>query len=711
MPNPCSSALFLAIDVGGQGCRCAVFDSKGNKHFDIQSHYRTYYPKQNWVEHRASDIITVIDGLLDAVQAHAQQQQITITASGLACQGATMLCWDKDSLEPLSAVISWQDLRAASALNDIQLTKDTIFEITGLHPSAHYGASKYQWCLKHLPAVGKALDDNRLTIGPLASYITQYFTRNRQAYCNHAHMARTLLWNKKNQQWSTPLLKAFSIPENILPKPCPNDFDYGVLEKLQIPLTHVNRDQSASLFSNGPIDNQCVYINMGTAIFAQRINVRLTKQFPYRLQESPCYTSDKQTLSSIEASIHSGMAVSAELETLFDKPISQADIEYALGDNSTRELPAWQLITASGLGSPYWRDDITSNINSGCSLPEAINSWLRSALYLLKQNLVLMDVASGRAEILVISGGLSRYDALCQQLADLTQRHVIRHQDSHATLRGTAYLAAGRPAEWQQLPAKRFIPSPSNKAPEVYLNWLSHLYTYIQRQPQKTVAVAHRGDVEVAQENTLKAITSSIENGITNIEFDVQIDAFGIPLLLHDPNLQRTHNINNSIFDTQSQSIKRIENLWQLVKALEKYSALHLFVEVKHDSINHWGMEHVLNTIAPLIDAGITYTLLARSQDFLCAARNAGHFSIGANVRQFSEGEHLKLLQLSPDFLVINHERIPADIPLWPGPWQWMVYEVESAQQAAQLQKLGASHMISFKAHKLFNKENNHARV
>jgi hypothetical protein len=67
------------------------------------------------------------------------------------------------------------------------------------------------------------------------------------------------------------------------------------------------------------------------------------------------------------------------------------------------------------------------------------------------------------------------------------------------------------------------------------------------------------------------------------------------------------------------------------------------------------------------------------------------------------------LLKLNPDFLVINHERIPKNAKLWSGLWSWMVYEVEDYAQAKKLQQQGASYMISFNAQQLLNSEHQYA--
>lgn len=53
------------------------------------------------------------------------------------------------------------------------------------------------------------------------------------------------------------------------------------------------------------------------------------------------------------------------------------------------------------------------------------------------------------------------------------------------------------------------------------------------------LAVAHRGDPYRHRENTLPSIVSAIAAGADLVEVDVQLSRDGVPVLLHDPTLER----------------------------------------------------------------------------------------------------------------------------------------------------------------------------
>jgi len=75
-----------------------------------------------------------------------------------------------------------------------------------------------------------------------------------------------------------------------------------------------------------------------------------------------------------------------------------------------------------------------------------------------------------------VSGGVSRLDGLCRRLASVSGLPVHRRDDPEASARGIAYLAAGRPAEWNTAPvADTFEPAPDPALRERYRRWLARM--------------------------------------------------------------------------------------------------------------------------------------------------------------------------------------------------------------------------------------------
>lgn len=59
--------------------------------------------------------------------------------------------------------------------------------------------------------------------------------------------------------------------------------------------------------------------------------------------------------------------------------------------------------------------------------------------------------------------------------------------------------------------------------------------------------MAHRGGAHELEENTMHAFRTSYENGIRGFETDVRMTKDGVPVILHDDSLDRTHNASGAV--------------------------------------------------------------------------------------------------------------------------------------------------------------------
>jgi glycerol kinase len=74
---------------------------------------------------------------------------------------------------------------------------------------------------------------------------------------------------------------------------------------------------------------------------------------------------------------------------------------------------------------------------------------------------------------LSIGGGLSRYNLLCQGLADLSALPVIRSDQSENTARGIAWLAANEPDTFPSIHGDRFDPLPNTSLEKRYQRYVT----------------------------------------------------------------------------------------------------------------------------------------------------------------------------------------------------------------------------------------------
>ena len=64
--------------------------------------------------------------------------------------------------------------------------------------------------------------------------------------------------------------------------------------------------------------------------------------------------------------------------------------------------------------------------------------------------------------------------------------------------------------------------------------------------PAARLVIGHRGAPAEAPENTLAAFRRAAELGVDGFELDVRVSADGVPVVIHDPTLDRTTDRSRS---------------------------------------------------------------------------------------------------------------------------------------------------------------------
>lgn len=439
---------ILAIDQGTHASRALLFDPGGQRVASQWCKVDLFRPGPGRAEHNAEELLesvrSTINGLLARLDSSQRQ---AITACGICTQRSTVVACTRSG-DALSHALSWQDVRGADFLATLQARHADIQRLSGLPVSAHYGASKLHWLSQHLD--NRRADDRYLA--PWVSYLLLNLLEAKPYAVDHTNAQRTQLMNMQNLQWSESLLNWFAVNASQLPAIKPLCYPYGKLQGGGIPVTAVCGDQNAAVFGAGELPGDTALINIGSGAFILR---RLSKAEPGEQLLSGIAYSDANTVEYLREGTVNGAGTA----------LSWASEQYALGDlkpvlqgwlEKIAEPPVF-INTLGGLGSPWWQDDLTpqwvGNVpDDKAAIAVAV---VESIVFLLQDNLQLMQQEKPILQLRV-SGGLSQLDGLCQKLANLSGLQVERMDNPEATARGVAWLAAGRPAHWQQ-PAKEIF--------------------------------------------------------------------------------------------------------------------------------------------------------------------------------------------------------------------------------------------------------------
>lgn len=476
--------LYLAIDQGGQSSRVAVYSESGELLHVFSAacathHYRPDNVPVDFIEQDGEEILHGIKHCLEQIERVLGDDVTQLVAAGFAGQGSSLLCWDKLTGKALSPVLSWQDIRGDEILKTIPLTHQQAQELTGLRVSPHYGASKIKWCLLNNPAVIQAAKEERLSIGPIVSFLLWHLLNpTAKNLVDPGHAQRTLLWNLQSQNWDDTLLALFQISKSLLPQCLHHNNCFGTLGVggFPVPLMASARDQGASLFARGLPDKDTCYINIGTGAFIQRMSDRL--RAPEGLLVSPLWLPEDKSATRFyawEATVNGAASAIPFLQQQTGLDVSSEEIQRALESDSN----GYFLNAIGGLSAPYWRTDVQSQFSEGLSADEKICAWIESIIFQITVNVQLMDQL-GAAKKILVSGGLSRADAVCQKLADLTQVPVYRSENSEATLQGIACMAAGIPRQWQHgQPADIFKPCVEPVLQQSFKRWQAAMQVWL----------------------------------------------------------------------------------------------------------------------------------------------------------------------------------------------------------------------------------------
>ena len=95
----------------------------------------------------------------------------------------------------------------------------------------------------------------------------------------------------------------------------------------------------------------------------------------------------------------------------------------------------------------------------------------------------------------------------------------------------------------------------------------------------------HRGVKKTSPENTTTAIQDAIDQGADGVEIDIQITKDGVPVVIHDTNLQRTHNIKQKISNLSFYELRSMTSdqpVQSLSEVLDLYwGKIYINIEVK----------------------------------------------------------------------------------------------------------------------------------
>lgn len=439
-----------ALDQGTTSSRALLFDQSCKICSVSQREFDQIFPQPGWVEHNPAQIASSqIDVALEAL-AQAGAKPTDVAAIGIANQRETAVVWNRDTGEPITNAIVWQDRRTADFCE--RLRKDghapLIQQRTGLLIDSYFSATKIAWILDNVPGARQLAESGKLAFGTVDSWLVWKLTGGRVHVTDASNASRTMLLNIHTGEWDPELLRLFRIPPSMMPVVRSCSEIYGEVSGVNglngIRIAGIAGDQQAALFGQRCTRPGLTKNTYGTGCFMLQNTGTRAVPSSNRLVTTIAWKSGNKIEYALEGSVFVGGAVVQWLRDGLGLIRKSEDVE-ALARSVPDNGGVYFVPAFVGLGAPHWDSYARGSIfglTRGTKAGHLARAAVESIAYQVADLLDAMRKDSGStiAELRV-DGGAAANDALMQFQADILSVPVVRPAVTETTALGAAYLA------------------------------------------------------------------------------------------------------------------------------------------------------------------------------------------------------------------------------------------------------------------------------
>lgn len=443
-------AYILAFDQGTTSSRAILFDQAGAVAAVAQREFQQHYPEPGWVEHDPREIWASQIAVAAEVLARAQARPAEVAAIGITNQRETTVLWDRETGEPVSPAIVWQDRRTAELCDRLKAAgcEGLVRERTGLVIDAYFSGTKIAWILDNVKGARTKAERGRLAFGTIDSWLVWQLTGGRVHVTDVSNASRTMLFNIHTLGWDDDLLQMLDVPASVLPEVRASSEVYGRaaagLGLDGVPIAGMAGDQQAALFGQMCLEPGMAKNTYGTGCFLLLNTGERPVPSMNRLLTTVAWKVGSRTEYALEGSVFIGGAVVQWLRDGLGIIRQSSDVE-ALAASVADNGGVYLVPAFAGLGAPHWdayaRGTIVG-LTRGTGAAHIARAAIESIAYQVADLLDAVHRDSGLtlAELRV-DGGAARNDCLLQFQADLLGVPVVRPHVTETTASGAAYLA------------------------------------------------------------------------------------------------------------------------------------------------------------------------------------------------------------------------------------------------------------------------------
>ena len=447
---------LIALDQGTTSSRAILIDKNG-KLVDIkQKEFTQIFPKQGWVEHDPSEILSSQYEVFEKLLSNNIDPK-NIISIGITNQRETTVLWEKDTGKPLYNAIVWQDKRTSDICEKIKEDglEEYIKKNTGLVVDSYFSATKIKWIIENVEGVKNKIKNNNVMAGTIDSWLIYNFSSFKSHVTDYTNASRTMIFNIKNLDWDKKILDYLNIPRSILPKVLFSSSSFGNFhyKGVRIPINGVAGDQQSALFGQACFDDGMVKNTYGTGCFLLMNTGKNIKFSKNGLITTIACSSDNSISYALEGSVFiAGAAIQWLRDSLkiIDNASETEKIATLIPDlENVYVVPAF-----AGLGAPYW--DMYSRgaifgLTRDTGKNHIVKATLESLAYQTKDIIDVMEKDSQiKLKSLKVDGGACMNNYLMQFQSNILNCDVVRPQVIETTAMGAGYLAGITSSIWDK---------------------------------------------------------------------------------------------------------------------------------------------------------------------------------------------------------------------------------------------------------------------
>ena len=177
----------LAIDQGTTNTKALIVNEAGAIQAHASCPSTTQYPHPGWAEQSAEGIWNDTRTVIDAVA--GQINGSSIDAIAISNQRETIVAWDAETGDPIGPAILWQCRRTAPQCAALIAAghNETVEAATGLGINPLFPASKLAWILDNRPEATDLLEQGRLRVGTVDSWLLWKLTAGAVFATDHSN--------------------------------------------------------------------------------------------------------------------------------------------------------------------------------------------------------------------------------------------------------------------------------------------------------------------------------------------------------------------------------------------------------------------------------------------------------------------------------------------------------------------------------------------